>query len=458
MKYKKERVNIQRSKLILYHLLTYLIIFIFLGLIATVLINYYFFKGLLVSVRNYEDEIQNTIEEIQTSSGDQAISVASGSARISVAFYDEDNNLIAFDSDILSYIIEEIDELNFMIYRDGYRYKEKYEEYVEIINAALDSEILKVDESLSNKFDIEVVQGENKYYFQTLSFEVDNPNAPSVKSCKLLVMINGEITARNEIFRIYILSAGLMFILGLIASLLLSSWALRPVKFSLDKQLNFVSNASHELLTPLAIVQSKLENILTTRNKTVYEVSSDIAVSLREISRLSKLTNDLLTLAKNDNDIFNLKYEKFNLKELVEDVVIPFKEISEIQNKKFDLVSDDILISADKSMIAQVIIIILDNALKYTSEGESISINIVLNNNDCIITISDTGIGVDDKTKKHIFERFYRADKARSRETGGNGLGLAIAKTIVEQHKGHIKVLDNEPKGTKFVIIIPKNK
>jgi two-component system sensor histidine kinase CiaH len=218
-----------------------------------------------------------------------------------------------------------------------------------------------------------------------------------------------------------------------------------------------VSNASHELRTPLAIVQNRLENILAKSNKTVYEVSSDIAISLKEISRLSKLTNDLLLLAKSDNEALEINYEEFNLYKLIEDVSTPFAEMAEIDNKNFILEGEDIVVNADRSKIAQVLIILLDNALNYTQSGESITIEISQMNNDVLIKVKDTGVGIDNLTKKHLFERFYRADKARRRETGGNGLGLSIAQTIMKLHNGRIIVSDNYPKGSYFIVQFPKN-
>ena len=99
-------------------------------------------------------------------------------------------------------------------------------------------------------------------------------------------------------------------------------------------------------------------------------------------------------------------------------------------------------------------VILLDNAIKYTKEGENIKVKTYCKDGKCTIEVIDEGIGINDEQKKHIFERFYRADKARTRETGGTGLGLSIAQTIVKAHGGTIKVYNNEPKGTKFVIKI----
>lgn len=115
------------------------------------------------------------------------------------------------------------------------------------------------------------------------------------------------------------------------------------------------------------------------------------------------------------------------------------------ENKKIE-------IEVDRIKISQLLIIILDNAIKYTSEKDKITIATYLKEGKCIIEITDTGIGISNEGLKHIFDRFYREDKARSRETGGTGLGLSIAKTIIEAHGGNIKIINNEPKGTSVII------
>ena len=205
-------------------------------------------------------------------------------------------------------------------------------------------------------------------------------------------------------------------------------------------------------------MRNRLENILTKSNKTVYEVSDDIAVSLKEITRLSKLTSDLLTLAHSDNERLQLKMDEFDLLELIKDVAVPFSEMAEIQNKNFLVAGEKCVISADKEKISQLLIILFDNALKYTAEKEDIEISLTQNGNEVHLDIADTGVGIADEVKPFVFERFFRADKARSRETGGNGLGLSIAKTIVQLHRGNIFLADNSPSGTKFTVILPKNR
>ena len=156
-----------------------------------------------------------------------------------------------------------------------------------------------------------------------------------------------------------------------------------------------------------------------------------------------------------DSNQLDIKRENKNIDELIKDVVIPYVEYAKMQNKELKVeLNCNKEINIDINKITQLMVILLDNAIKYTKEGETIEVKTHCKDGKCTIEVLDTGIGINDEQKKHIFERFYRADKARTRETGGTGLGLAIAQTIVKAHGGTIKVYNNEPKGTKFVVKI----
>lgn len=275
---------------------------------------------------------------------------------------------------------------------------------------------------------------------------------------KIYMNIDGEIAAKKELNTALVVCILVLLILGTLPSYLITKKNTAPLHEFIEKQITFVSDASHELRTPLAIVQSKIENVLTNPNQKVYEVSEDLAVSLKEISRLNKLTTDLLALARSDQNklVYNLAKENLNI--LLGEIVEPFIEIAEFENRVLIYNGEDVDAIVDKDKIRELIIILLDNALKYTNENDEISISLKNGLFDAIIEIKDTGIGITEETKEKIFERFYRGDKARNRSTGGNGLGLSIAKTIVTDLRGKITVDHNEPKGTKFIIILPKAK
>ncbi|MDD3170941.1 MAG: HAMP domain-containing sensor histidine kinase [Bacilli bacterium] len=456
----KKFIKSQYYELILFNLIAFFTIFVLLGVLATTLINQTFFRDIKNDMLETEEIVKNNIQ--YSAETDRLIIRGSNNARMLMIFYTDDGQFRYYTNSFLAYLIEDYDK--YANINDSFGYpgwdvnEELWNEYILKVQEAESNDIFQIDFNSLDKFEefATVTTGDQEYTFLTLSFEMQNLDVPLVRYVKILVMVNGEINSRDEIIKIYIASAIMMIIAGAFASIILSMNSIKPIVESLNKQMTFVSDASHELRTPLSIIQSKLENTLTKSEQTVYDVSEDIAVSLKEISRLSKLTTDLLQLAKSDGNREVMNYEVTDIKELIQETSSIFKELAEIQKKEFILNLENVQANVDHNKIVQLLVIILDNALRYTNEGDSITISLTTNNSEFTIDIADTGIGISEETKKKMFERFYREDKARSRETGGNGLGLAIAKVIVKDHFGKIFVNHNEPKGTKFTIIIPK--
>lgn len=182
-------------------------------------------------------------------------------------------------------------------------------------------------------------------------------------------------------------------------------------------------------------------------------------MSLSEVRRLNSLTSDLLLLARSDSDMTQIRTETVAMASFLETVIQPYSEIAASQEKHFvDDIHLDRDLVIDKQRIHQLIVIFLDNALKYTEAGATVSFTAKMAGNRWELQIKDTGIGIDDTDKAHVFDRFYRVDKSRSRATGGNGLGLSIAKWIIDSHRGRVTVTDNQPQGTVFTISFPVSK
>lgn len=275
---------------------------------------------------------------------------------------------------------------------------------------------------------------------------------------KLYMNIDSELTSQNDMkLSLVIMLLGVL-VMGYGLAYLVMRKSVEPLKTFVNKQVTFVSDASHELRTPLAIVQSKIENILAEPDKTVYEVSEDLAVSLKELSRLTKLTSELLSLARSDQNRLTYNLEVVNLNVVAQEIIEPFIEIASFEDRKLTYEGVDIDVKIDKDKMRELIIILLDNAMKYTNPHDSIEVKLFQRGNEAVFEVNDTGIGIKDEDLTKVFERFYREDKTRSRETGGNGLGLSIAKTIVNDLNGKIYAEHNVPKGTKFVILLPKSK
>ena len=229
----------------------------------------------------------------------------------------------------------------------------------------------------------------------------------------------------------------------------------KPIYKSYKKQIEFVENASHELRTPLTIIQAKQELLLQEPNSKIVDKSEDINLTLKETKRLSKLVKELMALARSDTNEYKINKEKVNIDRLIKEVAVPYEDFTKVKDKNIVLdLKYEKEINVDKNKITELLIILLDNAIKYTVEKDTITIKTYAKDGRCNIEVRDTGIGISDEGLKRIFDRFYREDKARSRATGGTGLGLSIAHTIVSKHKGTIKAMHNEPKGTIILVRI----
>lgn len=266
---------------------------------------------------------------------------------------------------------------------------------------------------------------------------------------QILINVDAENTIVNSFRTNLIVCIAVSMVLSIIASYVLSRKTLKPIINSWNKQTEFVQNASHELRTPLTIIQAKQELLLDEPQSKIIDKVEEINTTLNETRRMARLVKDLMQLAKADSNKIELDKEQTNIDELITEVTKPFIEMGEVQNKKFLLdLKFNKNINIDKNKIHQVLVIILDNSLKYTETGNEITVQTYEKDSKCVIRIKDTGIGISDEGIEHIFDRFYREDKARSRETGGSGLGLSIASHIIDLHGGSIKAMHNEPKGT----------
>ncbi|MFA6890161.1 MAG: HAMP domain-containing sensor histidine kinase [Bacilli bacterium] len=411
----------QRLYFLLYNLLAYLVIFAVLGAFIGVAVNDVFFKEAKRSVYAYSEELKSGFLTNQIRPSQEQF--------MNVAFFNEYGVCVAYY--FTSGVVERSININEGIYDHVH-----YEIITQIMHYSGGTVIV-----------------DSNYITLLQTVDVDFLNASYMK---IYINVDGEMHSRNQIISVYLFSTVLILALSSAASYIMSSASIKPIMLTLEKQASFVSDASHELRTPLAIVQSKIENIMTDPSKTVMEVSEDLAISLKELSRLNKLTSDLLTLAHNDNNSFVLDYTLIDLKELISEIAEPFKELATLQNKTFIVEVEAVKARVDQNKINQLMIILLDNALQYTIEGEEICIRGKVNGSDVIINVIDTGMGIQEENRKRIFERFFREDKARSRSISGNGLGLSIAKTIVVHHRGKISCEPNHPKGTIFTVILPR--
>lgn len=296
---------------------------------------------------------------------------------------------------------------------------------------------------------------DNKYKYRAINHKIEQNG--EITYLQILINVDAE-NAIVESFRInLIICIAVSMVLSVVASYILSRKTLRPIINSWNKQTEFVQNASHELRTPLTIIQAKQELLLDEPNAKIIDKVEEINTSINETRRMARLVKDLMQLAKADSNKIEILKESTDIDNLISQVAKPFEEMAKIQKKTLNLsLNFNKKINIDQNKIHQLIIIILDNSLKYTEKGDDITIATFEKDSKCVIQVKDTGIGISEEGIEHIFDRFYREDKARSRETGGSGLGLSIASHIVKMHNGNIKAMHNGSKGT--IIEIKLNK
>ena len=294
----------------------------------------------------------------------------------------------------------------------------------------------------------------SKYFYRATTCKLTASNGDTYYM-DILININSEKEMTENFSKSLSIGTVIVVILSIIISWYLSKRAMEPIIASYKKQAEFIQNASHELRTPLTIIQAKQEMLLQSPDSKIIDKSEDIALSLNETRRLSKMITELMDLARSDSNTTKIHKSMTNMENVAKEIVVPYKEMAELQNKNMVLnVNCDRELNIDKNKIKQLLVIVLDNALKYTEENDTIDVDIHNHEEKLIMNIKDTGIGISDEGLKHIFERFYREDKARSRSKGGTGLGLSIAETIVKSHGGSIKIVHNKPKGIIVTIKI----
>ena len=233
----------------------------------------------------------------------------------------------------------------------------------------------------------------------------------------------------------------------------LSGGAMKPVREAYEKQRQFAADASHELRTPLAVVLASADLLRSDPSITSPFLKQVIEDVRDEVKKMTKLVSDLLTVARSDAKANQVKPVRMDLVAAAQQTVRIMRPFAE---KKDIAIVEELPkraeIYADEQKIRQLILILVDNAVKYTPEHGRISVCVQEEKGSVVLSVSDTGIGIAPEHTERIFDRFYRVDKARSRRMGGNGLGLAIAREIVEAHGGHIEVESEVGKGTTFRI------
>lgn len=281
----------------------------------------------------------------------------------------------------------------------------------------------------------------------------------SAKKIIAITVVDPEISMLNRLIVIIMLGTASGFFVIILAGHYLARSALVPIKASWDKQQQFVTDASHELRTPIAVIKTNAELLLYHPAHSIEEESVRIAGILKESTRMGKLVATLLTLARSDSNQIEMDFRGVLLSDLLHDVIEQIQPIAEMKAIHISSEIDSkIQVRGDRERLYQLFVILLDNALKYTPEKGHITVTSHSNKGSIHVSVKDTGIGISKEDIPFVFERFYRGDKVRTRNDGGSGLGLAIAKWIIKQHGGKIRVDSIKGEGTQFHLQLPLEK
>ncbi|HPE16037.1 MAG TPA: ATP-binding protein [Oscillospiraceae bacterium] len=221
------------------------------------------------------------------------------------------------------------------------------------------------------------------------------------------------------------------------------------------QQSRFVSDASHELRTPIAVIQG-YANMLDRWGKQDEKILAEsIAAIKSEAEQMNRLVEQLLFLARGDSGRTPLRAEELDLSALMGEVYEEYRMIDEAHEWRLETPGAPVTVRGDAGLLKQCARVLADNAVKYTPEGGVIRLRVRTEDGAPAFEVQDAGIGIPQKDAEHIFERFFRSDPARSRQSGGAGLGLSIARWIVDRHGGYFKVLSREGIGTRMTVVLP---
>src|SRR5581483_11825786 len=264
-----------------------------------------------------------------------------------------------------------------------------------------------------------------------------------------------EDTKRRLLVSLFFMNGAIFAISG-IFGYFLAGITLNPIKEMVDEQNRFISDASHEINTPLTSLKLAMEVFLRKKNPKLGESKILIKESIGEVDKLQSLNQSLLRLAKFEVPNGHSDYELVDIKEIADNTISKVNPMARQKNIKINNFVESQKIMGNKYALGELFVVLLDNAIKYGNKNGSVWIVSTRKKDKVEISVKDNGIGISEKDMSHIFDRFYRADLARTKtEVNGYGLGLSIAKKIVEMHHGNISVESKVNEGSTFKVLLP---
>jgi signal transduction histidine kinase len=240
------------------------------------------------------------------------------------------------------------------------------------------------------------------------------------------------------------------------ASYLLARRTLGPIEAAHEQQKRFTSDVSHELRTPLTALRMESEVALLNSKTSSAELRKTIKSNLEEVTKLDMLINNLLRLTQLEADELQQHFQRISSKEVVEAAVERVNKLAKARKITIKQTVKDATVLGDQESLVQIIVILLDNAIKYSPEGKTVTLGASTSNNEAIWRVSDEGNGIEPSALEHVFDRFYRADSSRAKSTtDGYGLGLSIAKMIADVHNGNITLKSRVGHGTTAIVLLP---
>jgi two-component system sensor histidine kinase CiaH len=269
--------------------------------------------------------------------------------------------------------------------------------------------------------------------------------------------LDPEETALRTLLLVLVVGGGIGLLLSLGAAWFLSGRALIPIQQAFQRQQEFVADASHELRTPLTVLRSATD-LLNQHREEPLEHNGELFDDVRgEIVRMERLAQDLLTLARSDTGGLELMTAPLDVADIASEVVRRTTPLAQSKGVQLTLRAESpgSTVDADPDRLQQVLLILIDNAIKHTPPGGDVTVRVQRHGQSSQVIVADTGSGIAPEHLPRIFDRFYRADRARSRDGGGTGLGLAIAKMLVEAHSGQLQLSSTLGVGTQVTVSLP---
>lgn len=264
------------------------------------------------------------------------------------------------------------------------------------------------------------------------------------------------IAAKHTLFIRLLIINGIIIGTAGIAGYFLAGKTLHPIKVMIDEQKRFVADASHELRTPLTAMKSEIEVALRDKKLRAKDTIVILKSNLQEVDKMKELNDYLLSLSRYETNGHDLAMEIVDLGEAARQAIERNKALAKEKIITINEKLSEVVVKGNAQSLVELVSILINNAIKYSGSGTEVTVSVSKQLRHIVLKVKDQGVGIDQRDIPHIFDRFYRADCSRCKtEVDGYGLGLSIAKSIVDVHKGEIKVESKVNKGSSFIVTLP---